>query len=97
MRSFGLWSAAGRLALLALVLSGPSAQSAPAGAGAGAGDETAADAQPAPAAPPAVAAMPPVVDPANLYSEAAAGRFSPAVAEALPRVYVPEVIPARSP
>jgi YVTN family beta-propeller protein len=33
--------------------------------------------------------MPPTIDPANLYSEAAAGRFSPAVAGALPRVYVP--------
>ena len=33
--------------------------------------------------------MPPVGDPANLYSEAAAGRMSPAVAAALPRVYVP--------
>jgi YVTN family beta-propeller protein len=35
--------------------------------------------------------MPPVVDPANLYSEAAAGHLSPAVAEALPRVYVPSL------
>ncbi len=33
--------------------------------------------------------MPPVVDPANLYSEAAAGHMSPVVADALPRVYVP--------
>ncbi len=33
--------------------------------------------------------MPPVVDPANLYSETQAGRMSPAVAGALPRVYVP--------
>ena len=44
--------------------------------------------------PPAVATstgMPPVVDPANLYSEAAADRFSPAVAGALSRVYVPTV------
>jgi len=32
-----------------------------------------------------------VVDPANLYSETAAGMFSPAVAGALPRVYVPNV------
>jgi DNA-binding beta-propeller fold protein YncE len=38
-----------------------------------------------------VAGMPPVVDRANLYSEAAAGKLSPAVANALPRVYVPEV------
>jgi YVTN family beta-propeller protein len=35
--------------------------------------------------------MPPVVDPANLYSEIAAGHLSPAVADALPRVYVPTV------
>jgi YVTN family beta-propeller protein len=33
--------------------------------------------------------MPPVVDPTNLYSETVAGRFSPAVAGALSRVYVP--------
>jgi DNA-binding beta-propeller fold protein YncE len=35
--------------------------------------------------------MPLVVDPANLYSEVAAGHLSPAVAGALPRVYVPTV------
>ena len=35
--------------------------------------------------------MPPVIDPANLYSEAAAGKMSPAVAGALERVYVPHV------
>src|SRR5689334_11948544 len=35
--------------------------------------------------------MPLVVDPANLYSETAAGRFSPAVAGALSRVYVPNL------
>src|SRR5271170_1659175 len=39
----------------------------------------------------ALAGMPPVVDPANLYSEAAAGHLSPAVADALPRVYVPNL------
>jgi YVTN family beta-propeller protein len=39
----------------------------------------------------AVAGMPPVVDPSNLYSEAGAGRFSPAVKAALPRVYVPNL------
>jgi YVTN family beta-propeller protein len=33
--------------------------------------------------------MPPVVNPANLYSEAAVGRLSPAIAGALVRVYVP--------
>jgi YVTN family beta-propeller protein len=37
------------------------------------------------------AQMPPVVDPANLYSETAPGKFSPAVADALPRVYVPNL------
>jgi YVTN family beta-propeller protein len=36
-----------------------------------------------------VPGMPPVMDPSDLYSEAAAGRLSPAVADALPRVYVP--------
>jgi YVTN family beta-propeller protein len=35
--------------------------------------------------------MPQVTDPANLYSEAEAGRMSPAVAGALPRVYVPNL------
>ncbi|KVS22094.1 YncE family protein [Burkholderia vietnamiensis] len=35
--------------------------------------------------------MPPVVNPQNLYSEAAAGRMSPAVAGALPRIYVPNL------
>jgi YVTN family beta-propeller protein len=35
--------------------------------------------------------MPPVVDTANLYSEAAAGRMSPVVADALPRIYVPNL------
>ena len=36
-----------------------------------------------------VPGMPPVVDPTNLYSETAAGRISPSVANDLPRVYVP--------
>ncbi len=35
--------------------------------------------------------MPPVPDASNLYSEAAAGKMSPAVAGALERVYVPHV------
>ena len=52
-------------------------------------------AAPAPAPVPApvqtVPGMPPVPDPTNLYSETAAGRLSPAVAGALPRVYVPNV------
>ncbi len=38
-----------------------------------------------------VPGMPPVADPANLYSEAVAGRLSPAVLRALPRVYVPNL------
>ena len=38
-----------------------------------------------------VPGMPPVVDPANLYSEQAAGRLSAAVTGALERVYVPHV------
>ena len=36
-----------------------------------------------------VPGMPPVPDPSNLYSETAAGKFAPAVAGALERVYVP--------
>ncbi|MFC5500185.1 hypothetical protein ACFPOE_21765 [Caenimonas terrae] len=47
---------------------------------------------PAPRAAPAVATipgMPPVADPLNLYSEIGPGKLSPAVAGALPRVYVP--------
>lgn len=39
----------------------------------------------------AVPGMPPVVDPSNLYRDAGAGRFSPAVKGALPRVYVPNL------
>ena len=38
-----------------------------------------------------VAGMPPVVDPANLYSEAGAGKLSAAVQGALARVYVPNL------
>lgn len=38
-----------------------------------------------------VAGMPPVVNPANLYSESGANHFSPAVKGALPRVYVPNI------
>ena len=33
--------------------------------------------------------MPPVVDASNLYGETAAGKLAPAVAKALPRIYVP--------
>jgi YVTN family beta-propeller protein len=39
----------------------------------------------------AIPGMAPVVDPANLYSETRAGKLSPAVAGALPRVYVPNL------
>jgi YVTN family beta-propeller protein len=38
-----------------------------------------------------VPGMPDVVDPTNLYSETAADRLSHAVADALPRIYVPNV------
>jgi YVTN family beta-propeller protein len=38
-----------------------------------------------------VPGMPPVLDPANLYSAAGANMLSPAVAGALPRVYVPNL------
>jgi YVTN family beta-propeller protein len=48
-------------------------------------------APPVPASVPTIPGMPPVLDPQNLYSETAAGRLSPAVAGALPRVYVPNV------
>src|SRR5581483_5918273 len=44
-----------------------------------------------PGVAPALPGMPPVVDPRNLYSEAGPGRLSPAVAAALPRVYVPNL------
>lgn len=46
---------------------------------------------PASAPGPMIPGMPPVPDASNLYSETAAGRFSPAVAGALSRVYVPNV------
>jgi len=36
--------------------------------------------------------MPPVIDPNNLYSEAASEKFSPVVTGALARVYVPNVL-----
>ena len=54
----------------------------------------AAPAASAPAAAPAVstvAGMPPVIDPRNLYSEVAAGKFSPALAGDLVRIYVPNL------
>jgi DNA-binding beta-propeller fold protein YncE len=43
----------------------------------------------APARVDTVPGMPPVIDPANLYSETREGQMSQAVASALPRVYVP--------
>jgi YVTN family beta-propeller protein len=51
-------------------------------------------AQPAAPARPTVVTvpgMPPVADPANLYSETTASKIAPAVAADLPRVYVPHV------
>ena len=39
-----------------------------------------------------VPGMPPVVDPANLYSETTSAHLSAAVRDALPRVYVPHVM-----
>ena len=46
-------------------------------------------AQPATRPVETVPGMPPVVDPANLYSEIRPDKLSPAVAGALPRIYVP--------
>jgi YVTN family beta-propeller protein len=50
-----------------------------------------APAQPVPGAVDVVPGMPPVVDPTNLYSETRAGRLHPSVANALPRIYVPNL------
>ncbi len=47
--------------------------------------------QQAPRAVETIPGMPPVVDAANLYSETRPDRLSPAVAQALPRVYVPNL------
>jgi YVTN family beta-propeller protein len=51
---------------------------------------------PSNAGPPAkvvtIPGMPPVLDPNNLYSEAASGNLSPVAASALARVYVPNVL-----
>ncbi|MFO1061288.1 MAG: YncE family protein [Dongiaceae bacterium] len=38
-----------------------------------------------------VPGMPPVVDPANLYGEAGAGKIGPVAIQALPRIYVPNL------
>ncbi|CAN5460469.1 hypothetical protein BH11PSE11_BH11PSE11_03620 [soil metagenome] len=77
------------------VLSSPASAAAPA-AGTIAGPAPAAASGPAAASPAAPASsvmtvpgMAPVSDASNLYSEIAAGRFSPAVKGALERVYVP--------
>jgi YVTN family beta-propeller protein len=51
----------------------------------------AAAAQQAARAAETIPGMPPVVDPANLYSETRSDKLSPAVAKALPRVYVPNL------
>src|SRR5713226_8598628 len=50
-----------------------------------------ATAQPAARPVETVPGMPPVVDPSNLYSETRSDKLSPAVAGALPRVYVPNL------
>jgi YVTN family beta-propeller protein len=57
--------------------------------GFGAGWWAMAQTHPTAAAVTTVPGMPPVVDPTNLYSETVAGKLSPAVQGALPRVYVP--------
>ncbi len=48
-------------------------------------------AQPGTRAVDTIPGMPPVTDPANLYGEARSDKLSPAVATALPRVYVPNL------
>jgi YVTN family beta-propeller protein len=50
-----------------------------------------ASAQPGARAVDTIPGMPPVVDPANLYGETRPDKLSPAVATALPRVYVPNL------
>jgi YVTN family beta-propeller protein len=55
------------------------------------GQGVTADASPVPRTVATVPGMPPVVDPSNLYSEAAAGHLGAAARDALPRVYVPNV------
>ena len=83
-RPAGKWAAlmaawmAGLMGLPAAQAAGPAPAMAPATAPA------AASAAPA-------AGMPPVVDARNLYSEVAAGKFSPVVAGDLERIYVPNL------
>jgi YVTN family beta-propeller protein len=45
----------------------------------------------APAGVQTVSGMPPVINPQNIYSEAGQGKLSPATADALSRVYVPNI------
>ena len=66
----------------ALVWQRPSAQTAA---------PPAAAAVPAPPLVATVPGMPPVVDVQNLYGETRAGKLSPAVRDALPRIYVPNL------
>lgn len=68
--------AAGIVSLLALSLWTSATAAEPAGSSAARAIKT-------------VPGMPPVIDPNNLYSEIQAGKLSPAVSGALPRVYVP--------
>jgi YVTN family beta-propeller protein len=72
------WTRVVALALLPCALGGAQTPPAPA----------AATVQRAPASVPG---MPPIVDPANLYSETAAGKMDPNIAADPPRVYVPNL------
>jgi YVTN family beta-propeller protein len=76
-------AAGGLFAMHGTSTAGPST-----GAGVAAGPATS-PAAPGPGRVLTVDGMAPVPDPANLYSETAEGRFSPAVAGALERIYVP--------
>jgi DNA-binding beta-propeller fold protein YncE len=78
-------AAAAALAAAALLLAPrPSPAQGPASA-------AAAPAAPATPAGATLPGMPPVVDPANLYSETAAGKLSPVLAGDLERIYVPNL------
>ena len=81
----------GKLVPLILVLAAPAVARAWLGGGAGLARTAEALRGEAARAVETIPGMPPVVDPANLYSEAAAGRLSPAVTGALARVYVPNL------
>ena len=82
----------GRLVPLILVLAAPAVARAWLGGGAGlARTAEALRGEAAARAVETIPGMPPVVDAANLYSEAAAGHLSPAVNGALARVYVPNL------